>query len=446
VPNAPQKCVLTMNRGSSTLKSALYEMGSGEKLLLTIGVDQTSDSSGRLKIVDPAGTTLLDTQVATSSAVASDAVDPAGSNLIDTAGATPSAPPNDVASERLKTVPGPAGSTDGGASAPDAALEKMLAWLGERGFLEGLAAVGHRLVQGGPHHKEPERITPEFLTEIAKMMPLDPDHLPAAIAGIRFVSAKFPELPQVACFDTAFHSTLPKVARMYALPRRLYDEGIARYGFHGLSYEYVMGELRRLDGAGANGRVIVAHLGSGASMVAVKEGKSVDTSMGFTPLEGLVMGTRSGDVDPGALLYLIREKKMSAKEVDKLLNKESGLLGISGTTSDVRALLSEMGRDHRASEALDVFCYRAKKYIGGYAAVLGGLDLLVFTGGIGEHAPEVRRRICEGLDFLGIRLDERANEANAEVISAVDGRVKVRVVKTNEDLMIARHTATVLGW
>jgi acetate kinase len=412
-----------MNRGSSTLKSALYEMGSGEKLLLTIGVDQTSGSSGRLKIVDASGKSLLDSEVSTHSAAE-----------------------HDAGSTALKTSPESKERTDAGAGAPDAALNTMLAWLGEYGFLSGLAAVGHRLVQGGPHHKKPERITPEFLTEIAKMMPLDPDHLPAAIAGIRFVSEKFPELPQVACFDTAFHSTLPKVARMYGLPRRMYDEGIARYGFHGLSYEYVIGELRRLDGAGANGRVIVAHLGSGASMVAVKEGKSVDTSMGFTPLEGLVMGTRSGDVDPGALLYLIREKKMSAKEVDKLLNKESGLLGISGKTSDVRVLLNEMGRDDRASEALDSFCYRAKKYIGGYAAVLGGLDLLVFTGGIGEHAAEVRRRICEGLEFLGIRLDERANEANAEVISAPDGRVKVRVVKTNEDLMIARHTATVLGW
>jgi acetate kinase len=445
VPNASQKCVLTMNRGSSTLKSALYETGSGEKPLLTIGVDQTNDSSGRLKIVDASGKSLLDAQVATSS-TADDAGDPAGTILLDTVGATPSALPNDAASTALKTVPESNERTNAGASPQDAALAKMLAWLGEHGFLTGLAAVGHRLVQGGPDHKEPERITPEFLTEIAKMMPLDPDHLPAAIAGIRFVSEKFPELPQVACFDTAFHSTLPKVARMYALPRGMYDDGIARYGFHGLSYEYVMGELRRLDGAGANGRVIVAHLGSGASMVAVKEGKSVDTSMGFTPLEGLVMGTRSGDVDPGALLYLIRETKMSAKEVDRLLNKESGLLGISGTTSDVRVLLGEAGRDDRAAEALDSFCYRAKKYIGGYAAALGGLDVLVFTGGIGEHAAEVRRRICEGLDFLGIRLDDRANEANAEVISAADGWVKVRVVKTNEDLMIARHTATVLGW
>jgi acetate kinase len=434
---APKR-VLTMNRGSSTLKSALYEMtssrrerseraqrekhgphnGSGEKLLLTIGVEQTSDASGRLKISDPNGKTLLDVPVNDGGSNA--ASDQTSSNVA-----------RDAAADH---------------SGSDAAMEKMIAWLDEGGFLAGLAAIGHRLVQGGPNHKQPERITPQFLTEIERFVPLDPDHLPAAIQGIRFAGDRFPELPQVACFDTAFHSTLPKVARMYALPRRLYDEGIARYGFHGLSYEYVMGDLRRLEGERANGRVIIAHLGSGASMVAVKEGKSVDTSMGFTPLEGLVMGTRSGDVDPGALLYLIREKKMPPKEVDGLLNKESGLLGISGTTSDVRVLLGEMGRDHRASEALDSFCYRAKKYVGAYAAVLGGLDLLVFTGGIGEHAAEVRRRVCEGMEFLGIRLDERANASNAEVISVADGRVKVRVVKTNEDLMIARHTATVLGW
>jgi acetate kinase len=396
VTTASQKRVLTMNRGSSTLKSALYEAENGEKLLLAIGMDQGGGSGGRLKIADPGGTNLLDTGIAK------------------------------------------AGSDD--------ALEAMLVWLGERGFLAGLAAVGHRLVQSGPRHKKPERITPKFLAEIQKLVPLDPDHLPAAIAGIRFFGQKFPEISQVACFDTAFHSTLPNVARRYALPRGLSDDGIVRYGFHGLSYEYVMGELHLLEGALADERVIIAHLGSGASMVAVKQGKSIDTSMGFTPLEGLVMGTRSGDVDPGVLLYLIREKKMSAKEVDALLNKESGLLGISGKTADVRVLQGEALRDAHAAEALDVFCYRAKKYIGAYAAALGGLDVLVFTGGIGEHAAQIRRRICEGLEFLGIQLDGPRNEANADVISPANGGVKVRVLKTNEDLMIARHTVSVLGW
>ena len=391
-----QRRILTMNRGSATLKSALYEAGNRDELLLSMTVDQAGVSGGRLKIGDPSGTTLLDSPV------------------------------------------------DCGDS--NAALEVMFAWLGEHGFLSRLAAAGHRLVQGGPRYKDPQRITPEFLSEIEQLVPLDPDHMPAAIRGIQFVAGKFPELPQVACFDTAFHCSLPKVARMYALPRRLYDQGIFRYGFHGLSYEYIMRELHALEGKLANGRVIIAHLGSGASMVAVKEGKSIDTSMGFTPLEGLVMATRSGDVDPGALLYLLEHKKMSAKEMNTLVNKESGLLGVSGTSGDMRVLLEKMREDARAGEALDLFCYRAKKYIGAYAAVLGGLDMLVFAGGIGEHAPVVRKRICDGLDFLGIRLDDPSNEANAALISLPESRVKVRVIKTNEDLMIVRHVLSALGW
>jgi acetate kinase len=385
-----------MNRGSATLKSVLYGAENDNELLLSMSVDQDGSSGGQLKIADPSGTALFNSPV-----------DSEDSN---------------------------------------SALEVIMTWLGEHGFLSGLAAAGHRLVQGGPRHKDPERITPKFLSEIEQLVPLDPDHMPAAIRGIRFVTGKFPELPQVACFDTAFHASLPQVARMYALPRSLYDQGIFRYGFHGLSYEYVMRELQTLEGNLANGRVIIAHLGSGASMVAVKEGKSVDTSMGFTPLEGLVMSARSGDVDPGALLYLLERKKMPANELNILLNKESGLLGVSGTSGDMRTLLDKMDRDPKAAEAVDLFCYRAKKYIGAYAAVLGGLDALVFAGGIGEHAPAVRRRICDGLDFLGIGLDATCNEANAAVISSPANRVKVRVIKTNEDLMIVRHVRSTLGW
>jgi acetate kinase len=385
-----------MNRGSATLKSALYETGNHDQLLLSMMVDQAGVSGGRLKIADPSGTVLLDSPV------------------------------------------------DSGES--NAALEVMFAWLGEHDFLSRLAAAGHRLVQGGPRYRDPQRITPEFLSEIEQFVPLDPDHTPAAKGGIQFIAGKFPELPQVACFDTAFHSSLPKVARMYALPRRLYDQGIVRYGFHGLSYEYVMRELHALEGDLANGRVIIAHLGSGASMVAVKEGKSIDTSMGFTPLEGLVMSTRSGDVDPGALVYLLDQKKMSAKELNTLVSKESGLLGVSGTSGDVRVLLSQMHQDARSAEALDLFCYRAKKYIGAYAAVLGGLDVLVFAGGIGENAPVVREQICDGLNFLGVRLDTPCNEANAALISHSESRVKVRVIKTNENLMIVRHVLSALGW
>jgi acetate kinase len=391
-----QRRILTMNRGSATLKSALYETGSHHELLLSMTVDQAGVSGGRLKIADPSGTGLLNSHV-----------DSGGSN---------------------------------------AALEVMVAWLGEHGFLTQLAAAGHRLVHGGPRYKNPQRITPEFLSEVKQLVPLDPDHLPAAIQGIQFIAEKCPDLPQVACFDTAFHSSLPKVARMYALPRRLYDQGILRYGFHGLSYEYVMRELHALEGELANGRVIIAHLGSGASLVAVKEGKSIDTSMGFTPLEGLVMSMRSGDVDPGVLLYLLEHEKMSSKQLNTLVNKESGLLGVSCTSGDMRVLLDNISQDARAAEALDLFCYRAKKYIGAYAAVLGGLDVLVFVGGIGEHAPVIRKRICDSLDFLGIRLDAPCNEANAALISPPEGRVKVRVIKTNEDLMIVRHVLSALGW
>jgi acetate kinase len=383
-----------MNRGSSTLKSALYEAGDREELLLTMKVDEDGESGLRLKIADAGGSNLLDAPI-----------------------------------ERTHS---------------NSALELMLAWLGQNDFLVNLVAAGHRLVHGGPRYRQPQRITTEFVSQMEQLVALDPDHMAAALEGIRFIVQKFPDLPQVACFDTAFHSSLPPVARMYALPRRFYDDGVARYGFHGLSYEYVMRQLHEIESERANGRVIIAHLGSGASMAAVKRGKSVDTSMGFTPLEGLVMGTRSGDVDPGLLLYLLEYKKMSATEINTVLNKESGLLGVSGTSSDVRALLNAMPQDSRAAEALDVFCYRAKKYIGAYAAVLGGLDLLVFTGGIGEHAPLLRKRICEGLDFLGIRLDETRNQANDDLISVSGSSATVRVIMTNEDLMIVRHVLSVL--
>ena len=393
---AVQRGVLTMNRGSSTLKSALYDAANRNELLLSISIDQAAGSGSRLKIADAKSTVLHESLV-----------DSNESNI---------------------------------------ALEAMLAWLGEHGYLNGLAAIGHRLVHGGPRYKEPQRVTPEFISEIEKIAPIDPDHMPAAIREIKFMAAKFTNIPQVACFDTAFHRTLPQVARMYALPRRLSDQGIVRYGFHGLSYEYITSELQVLEAKLANGRVIIAHLGSGASMAAVKDGKSVDTSMGFAPLEGLVMATRSGDVDPGALLYLLQQEKISAKDLSKLLNKESGLLGVSTTSGDMRALLEKSAQDSRAADAVELFCYRAKKYVGAYAAVLGGLDLLIFAGGIGEHAPAVRKRICEGLDFLGIRLDSAANDANAALISAADSRVRVRVIETNEDLMIVRHVVSLLGW
>jgi acetate kinase len=391
--------VLTMNRGSASLKSTLYEvaMGVGNRAeaLVSISVAYSDSAGARLKIADGSGTALLDSP-----------------------------------------VPG---------SDSNAALEVMFAWLDEHKYLAGLTAAGHRLVHGGARYHDPQRITPEFLSELEKLVPLDPDHLPAAIRGIQFVTKRFPQLTQVACFDTAFHSSLPAVAKMYALPRRFYDEGVRRYGFHGLSFEYIVGELRKLDAKQAASRVVVAHLGSGASIVALQDGKSMDTSMGFTPLEGLVMSARSGDVDPGLLLYLLAEKQLSGKEAGTLLNKQSGLLGVSGSTGDMRELLEKAKQDPHAAEAIDLFCYRAKKYIGAYAAALGGLDALVFTGGIGERAPAIRERICKGLDFLGIHLDAARNTANAPVISTTDSRVNVRVIQTNEDLMIVHHVRTVLG-
>jgi acetate kinase len=384
-----------MNRGSATLKSTLYEVGTREEALLSISVDYGDARGARLRIAGASGAALLNSSVRGRDS--------------------------------------------------NAALEAMFAWLDKHEYLSGLQAAGHRLVHGGARYHEPQRITPKFLRQLEKLVPLDPDHLPAAIRGIRFVAGKFPKLAQVACFDTAFHSSLPPVAKMYALPRRFYEEGIRRYGFHGLSFEYIVGELRKIDAKLAADRVIIAHLGSGASMVALRDGKSMDTSMGFTPLEGLEMSARSGDVDPGLLLYLLAEKKMSAKQAGVLLNKQSGLLGVSGTTGDMRTLLERAAQDSHAAEAIDLFCYRAKKYIGAYAAALGGLDALVFTGGIGERAPAVRERICNGLEFLGIQLDAAPNRANAAVISASDSRVNVRVIQTNEDLMIVQHAKAVLG-
>ena len=378
------------------MKSALYEGGNREQLLLSIAIDQTEAKDSRLRIVDSNGKTLLDSSV--------------------------------------------------NSPEPDAGLEDIFAWLDEHHYLLELAAVGHRLVHGGSQYVEPQRITPVVISELERLVPLDLDHMPAAIRGIQFVAGKFPQMTQIACFDTAFHRSLPKVARMYALPRTLFDQDIRRFGFHGLSYEYIMGELTKLEGTLAKRRVIIAHLGSGASIVAVKDGKSMDTSMGFTPIEGLVMSTRSGDVDPGVLLYLLESKKMLAQEISTLVNKQSGLLGVSATSGDMKTLLDSAPQDSRAMEAVELFCYRVKKYIGSYAAVLGGLDILVFAGGIGEHAPEVRKRICDGLEFLGIGLDQRSNDANAAVISLPDSRVKVRVVETNEDLMIVRHVCATLNW
>jgi len=272
----------------------------------------------------------------------------------------------------------------------------------------------------------------------------DPDHLPLEIELIESISRKHPKLPQVACFDTAFHRGMPMVAKLLPLPRRYFAKGIERYGFHGISYTFLMEELRRLDPAAAQGRVILAHLGNGASMAAVRRGKSLDTSMGFTSTSGLVMSTRSGDLDPGLVYFLSRTEKMTAKKFQQMVNHDSGLLGVSGTSSDVRDLSASEATDARAGEALDLFCYQARKWIGSFAAVLGGLDTLVFSAGIGENSPLIRQRICQGLGFLGVSINDARNAKNAPVISLHSGRVKVRVIRTNEELMIARSVARVL--
>src|SRR5215216_4319126 len=322
-----------------------------------------------------------------------------------------------------------------------AALDALRSRLRDRGLdQDDLAAVGHRIVHGGDRYREPQRVTPEVLAGLRALVPIDPNHLPQAIAAIEAVGRAYPAVPQVVCFDTAFHSRMPRVARLYALPRDLAEGGVVRYGFHGLSYECVMKELRRVDREAYDGRVVVAHLGNGASMAAVRGGVGVDTTMGFTSTGGLVMGTRSGDLDPSVPLFLLEERGLTPTEVSDLLNKQAGLLGVSGTSADMRDLLDRKTYDGRAAEAVALFCYQAKKFLGALAATLGGLDALVFTGGIGEHSATVREPVCEGVEFLGIRLDPDRNAAHAPVISSDDATVRVRVVPTDEDLMVARHT------
>jgi acetate kinase len=323
----------------------------------------------------------------------------------------------------------------------DAALQALLGWLGSHEGGHGVDAVGHRVVHGGAKHSQPERITPELVATLSELIPLAPDHLPHEIKAIEAVERHYPASQQVACFDTAFHRQMPELAQVYALPQGPESEGIIRYGFHGLSCEYLLSELRaRAGNAVADGRVVIAHLGNGASMVALREGRSLDTTMGFTPTGGLVMSTRSGDLDPSVVLSLIEEKGLSPAEVRDLLNHRSGLLGLSGRTSDMRDLLEREATEARAALAVGLFCYQATKFLGALAAVLGGIDTLVFTGGIGENASAIRWRICENMGFLGLRLDPDRNDASAPVISRDDSPVTARVMRTDEELMIARHT------
>jgi acetate kinase len=339
---------------------------------------------------------------------------------------------------------GTATQIDMNASRGRGAVDSLVEWL-QGSALPAPDAVGHRVVHG-MLHTAPERVTAELLTELRRITPYDPEHMPREIELIEALQRAYSKVPHVACFDTAFHRSMPGVATQLPIPRRYAHKGVQRYGFHGLSYTFLMQELTRIAGVAAGcGRVILAHLGSGASLAAVQGGRCIDTSMGFTPASGLVMGTRSGDLDPGLMSFLAHVESMNAEQFQTMVNHESGLLGVAETSGDVRDLLDRELEDPRAREALALFCYQAKKWIGSFAAVLGGVDTLVFAGGIGENAAPLRRRICDGLQFLGIEIDELKNQRNAPQISPDTGAVAVRVIHTDEEIIIADLTAGLLG-
>ena len=329
--------------------------------------------------------------------------------------------------------------------------DDALHWIKTHPGPEPFAGIGHRLVHGGPHHHRPCLIDDALLHDLRQLTAVDPGHLPAEIGLIETLSRHFPGVPQFACFDTDFHHDLPRVAQLLPLPRRYEKEGLRRYGFHGLSYAYLMQELARRAGperpdrpAAAGGRVVLAHLGSGASLAAVHHGRPVDTTMAFTPAAGVPMSTRAGDLDPGLAGYFARVHHLSAEQFDTMVTHQSGLLGVSETSGDLRDLLAIEDHDPRAAEAVELFCYAVRKQIGAYAAALGGLDTLVFSGGIGEHAPTIRRRVCAGLCFLGIAIQSKDNDANASVISAPGAEVAVHVIPTDESQMIARSVCRLL--
>ncbi|HBI43815.1 MAG TPA: acetate/propionate family kinase [Planctomycetales bacterium] len=332
-----------------------------------------------------------------------------------------------------------------GGSDHEHAVGGLFGKLEERFGLADVGAVGHRVVHGGARYTEPQLVNPELLDELRRIIPLDPVHLPGEIELIEAFRLRLPDLPQIACFDTAFHHDMPRIAQMLPLPRRYDAAGIRRYGFHGLSYAYLMEELARIDGPAAQGRVVLAHLGAGASLAAVRGGQCLDTTMGFTPTAGLIMATRSGDLDPGLLVYMIRNEGMNADQLEELVNRRSGFSGVSEGSPDMRDLVARESGDPRAAEAIALFCYHARKWIGAMAAALGGLDTLVFAGGIGENSLEVRSRICADLGFLGVHLNEARNAANEPLISVEGSPTVVRVIRTDEESMIARSVCRLLG-
>ncbi|MEJ2586524.1 MAG: acetate/propionate family kinase [Deltaproteobacteria bacterium] len=383
--------ILTINSGSSSIKFSLYEMGKEEIRLLKGKLDRIGVGDGSLEVEDDRGNRLITREL----------------DLPD----------------------------------HETALEALFDWLKDQDVGKDMDAVGHRLVHGGKDHMRPERVSSALIREVKQLIPLAPDHLPHEIRAMEAVFNHFPKRLQVACFDTAFHGRMPEAARRYALPERLTREGLEHYGFHGLSYEYILGELTREAGTDETpNKLIIAHLGNGASMAAVQAGRSMDTTMGLTPAGGLIMSTRTGDLDPGVILYLLQQNRMTPSEVNDLINHQGGLMALSGISGDMHDLIDRETTQEQAALAVKMFCYQARKFIGALAAVLGGLDTMVFTGGIGENAGRIRSRICEPLEFLGIHLDERLNRQHAAVISEENSPVTVRVMKTNEEIMIARHT------
>jgi acetate kinase len=325
----------------------------------------------------------------------------------------------------------------------DSAAEKFLERLASRVTIDALAAVGHRVVHGGPRYDRPTRIDDTLLAELRKLVPFDPEHLPLTIALIEAIQRKAPAVPQTASFDTAFHRDLPDVARRLPIPRKYHDRGVRRYGFHGLSFTYMRDELARRSGGTIPSRVVFAHLGNGSSLAAVRDGRSIDTTMGLSPAGGIPMSTRSGDLDPGVIQYIWATEGLTPQDLRDLTTRKAGLLGVSETSGDFRDLLAREAEDPKCREAVDLYCYAVRKQIGAYAAALGGLDALVFGGGVGEHAAPVRARICDGLGFLGVTLDEAKNAAGEPLISA--GSVPVHVIRTDEESVIAREALALLS-
>ena len=382
--------VLTLNAGSSTLRFAVVEAAEPPRVLLRGKIERIGTPGTRCTVVD-----------------------------------SQAAAPQDL------RIPATSRAT---------AVSWLFDWLAAQPAIEGVCVVGHRIVHGMAH-TAPARVTPELLADLRRMMAFDPEHLPFEIELITVSLQRYPALQQVACFDTAFHRGMPMVARRLPIPREYHALGIERYGFHGLSFAFLMEELLRLqDPAAIQGRVILAHLGNGASLAAVRDGRSVDASMGFTPASGMMMGTRSGDLDPGLVHYLAQTQQMDTTRFQHMVNHDSGLLGVSGISADMRDLLARETAELHAAEAIALFCYGARKWIGAFAAALGGLDTLVFAGGVGENAPLIRERICGGLAFIGIELDAAANAQSAALISRPGSGVGVRVIRTDEELMLARST------